>query len=204
MSSRYAVFVDGLDMLDDFDDVPADVSRLARMAINKTVRFARRRGSEEIRKQVAFPARYLTSDDRLETRFASGQVLAGRVVARDRPTSLARFARNMGSSASDTNRRWRSKRSSGARIQVKPGATRIVRRAFAVKLKNNNLGLAIRTNGGPPRAAYKPKALSPNVWLVYGPSVAQVFDTVRGDISDEAADALEAEFLRLVDLKGVI
>lgn len=204
MSSRYAVFVDGLDLLDDLDTVPSDVNRLARMAINKTVRYARRRGSEEIRKQVAFPARYLTSDDRLETRFATGAHLAGRVVARDRPTSLARFVRNAAGSAAATNKRWRSNRSAGARLQVKPGATRVVRRAFAIKLKNNNMGLAIRTNGGPPRAAYKPKALSPNVWLVYGPSVAQVFDTVRDDISDESGDALEVEFMRLLDLKGVV
>lgn len=204
MSANYAVFVEGIDALNDFDEIPKDIARTARMAINKTVRFARTRGSEEIRKQVAFPARYLTSEDRLQTFFATGASLRGRVSVRERPTSLARFVRNAAGSARDTNKKWRGSRSRGAQVQVKPGATRTIRRAFAVNLKNNNLGLAIRTDGGPPDRAYKPKMLSPGVWLVYGPSVAQVFDTVRGDISDEAGDKLQAEFMRLMDLGGAV
>lgn len=204
MSAQYAVFVDGLDMLDDFDEIPAALTRKAVQAINKTVRWGRTRGSKEIREQVAFKARYLTSGDKLETRFATKGHLAGRVVATDRATSLARFVTNASGDARATNRRWRASRSSGAKIQVKPGATRTIRRAFAVNLRGGNIGLAVRTDGGPPRGAYKPKLIFPNVWLLYGPSVAQVFNTVRGDISEDTADYLETEFTRLLSLGDAV
>lgn len=197
MKQNYAFVVEGLSSLDGFADIPADIERAAVRAINKTVPWARTRSAREIRKQVNFPARYLSGQDgRLDiTERARTGNLEGRITARQRPTSLARFVSNR------TRRR-------GIRVTVKPGTARYIKRGFLLPLRGaggdlNNMGLAIRTNGAAPKGAYKPKKIFDNVWLVYGPSVDQVFKTVREDVAEDSADYLEAEFNRLLDLEGV-
>ena len=84
---------------------------------------------------------------------------------------------------------------------VKPGMARMLRRAFVFELKNGNRGLAMRTSGGRPLGAYRPTPLGKNLWLLYGPSVDQVFGGtgVAQEISPELVDYLEHEFHRLLD-----
>lgn len=196
-AQHYAFVVEGLSSLAGIEDIPADIERAAVRAINKTVPWTRTRSAREIRRQTAFPARYLSGEDgRLEiTERARAGSLEGRITARQRATSLARFVTGR------TRRR-------GIRVTVKPGSARYIRRGFLIPLRGaggdlNNTGLAIRTDGSAPKGAYKPKRLFDNVWLVYGPSVDQVFRQVREDVSEDAADYLEVEFNRLLDLEGV-
>jgi hypothetical protein len=151
-----------------------------------------------MRMQVAFSASYLSGQGgRLSiTKRARRGSLESVITGRHRPTSLARFATNA-----------RRSRVPGARVEVKPGLATFLPRAFFVNLRSgntdtkNNVGLAIRLpDGQRPDRAYKPTQLGKNLWLLYGPSIDQVFDDVATDISPGTVDQLEAEFLRLMGL----
>lgn len=175
----------------DVERLDDAVLRAAMRAVNKTADRARTASAREIRNQVNFPAQYLNS--RLTvTQRAKMNNLEAVVTGRDAPTSLARFAKGQ-----------QKPGGYGVRVEVKPGAARFIKTGFLMKLKNNNVGLAIRTEGGPPskkKGAYKPKKLRDNLWLVYGPAVDQVFRTVADDVSEPMADYLSAEFDRLLDV----
>jgi hypothetical protein len=167
-------------------------------SINRTAEKYRTESAREIRTQVNFPASYLApSNGRLTvTKHADSDDLSAVITGRHRPTSLARFA------VSTKNAGQR-----GARVSVQPGLASFLPRAFFVNLRSgntdtkNNVGLAIRLPAGKrPSAAYKPTELAPGLWLLYAPSVDQVFDDVAGDLSPAAAEFLEAEFLRLMGL----
>lgn len=196
----YVVAVDGLSALRDLETLPQAVKRAALQAVNKTIDRGRAESARRIREQVNFPARYLSGQDgRLAvTKRASGDDLEGRITGRFRATSLARFA-----SGSVGSRR-------GVRVEVAPGFAKRSRRMFLVRLRagqeadldtRSNLGLAIRLKPGE-RVEHKHKmvAMGRGLYLLYGPSVNQVFAGVANDISPELAGFLEAEFLRLMEL----
>ena len=64
----------------------------------------------------------------------------------------------------------------------------------------SNLGLALRLRPGESVLNKRQMVqVSGNLYLLYGPSVDQVFRSVAEDIAPEATDILEAEFLRLID-----
>lgn len=179
--------------LDD-TKIAANLSR----AINKTIRRARTAASRAMREQVNFKAGYLSgSAGQLTiTQQASTSDLAAVITGRARATSLGRFARGA-----------RKNGQAGVRVEVSPGSARFLPRAFFVNLRSggdgslNNRGVAIRLpEGVRPNRAYRPKRMGPNLWLLYGPSVDQVFDDVAEDIAPETADYLESEFLRLTDV----
>lgn len=189
--------VEGLnEVINSVEEIPPQVLRLARMAINTTTRKARTLASREMRKQVNFTAGYLSDKGgRLSiSQFAQENQLEARIRGRFRPTSLARFA------GAQTRR--------GVRVSVSPGASRVMGRAFFMRLRagnadidtKSNQGLAIRLKPGE-AIANKRKMLqvAGNLYLLYGPSVDQVFRSVSEEIAPESADMLEAEFLRLMD-----
>jgi hypothetical protein len=199
MSENFAVFVNGLDTLSAFDEVPENIARAARQAINRTVERARAAAAREIRRQVSFPAQYLSGNQgRLATtKKASGTDFEGIVTGRSRPTSLARFT------TGEASRR-------GIKVTVEPGLARYLPKAFFIRLRagsadietRSNLGLAIRLpEGKVPSGAYRPKLIGTGLWLLYGPDVAQVFKTVAEDVSPESLDFLENEFARLLELQ---
>lgn len=197
MAEAYLIAVQS-NLLDGVDLGQRNIARNLARAINSTTRWAKAESSREIREQVKLPARYLSgANGRLQqTKVAQPSDLSAIITGRHRPTSLARFARNA-----------RRSGQTGARVEVSPGSARFMPRAFFIKLRsgadgsNNNLGLAIRLpEGKRPGRAYRPKLVGRNLWLLYGPSVDQVFDDVAEDISPEAADRLEREFLRLTDI----
>ena len=185
----FLVAVENLDITsDDFGFSREKIRKYAMLAINASLQEARKRGADEIRKQVNFPASYFQGDDsrlRIGTR-ARTDSLEGDLIGRARPTSLARFV---------TGRRKK-----GVGVKVNPtGATKPIERGFLMTLRNGNQGLAIRTSKGTrPNKAYKPKQLSEGLWLLYGPSVNQVFNTVRQDIQGPTEDFLALEFQRLL------
>jgi hypothetical protein len=191
---RYGVAVEGIEAFKTVDDLPAQVITAARQAVNKTVDRTRTAAAREIRLQVNFPATYLNpSEGRLAvSQYANGLDLSARIRARQAPTSLARFV--MGAP--------RPLAKGGVNVSVKPGKAVFLPRAFVFPLKNGNLGLAVRTNGPKPSKAFLPKPLGNGLWLLYGPSVDQVFSTVREQIAPDAAVYLEDEFTRLMALNG--
>lgn len=171
-------------------------------AINKAADRGRTMAAKAVKDQVAFPAHYLQPAAKklwVRTRATKAGPFEAIIQGRDRPTSLARFSKQKPLPPGSRHR-------GGVRVTVKPGQTRTIRRAFLITLKNNNIGLAVRTDGEAPPGAYKPKEISPNLWLLYGPSVDQALsaasddDGVYEDITPELLDILNAEFNRQMDL----
>lgn len=199
----YLVMVEGLDILDTMERIPPSIRRAAQAAVNKTTDRARAASAREMRDQINFPARYLTgADGRLtidKSRLKTD--LTGVIRGRARPTSLARFLVGKPKPGKV-----------GVTVEVKPGARRTLPRTFAIRLRSGsasldtqfNLGLAVRTKDGEkPAAAYKPRKVGRNLWLLYGPSVNQVFYSVSEDVAPDQAEFLEAEFRRLITLEGL-
>lgn len=195
----YIFFVEGLEDLGGIDDLKPQIARAAYLAINRTLDHARTLSAREIRKQVNFPASYLEgADSRLKvSQRATASRFEGVITGRQRATSLARFV--VGTA-----------RKSGVNVRVKPTATTHMRRAFLMRLRagnanldtTSNLGLAVRTKDGKkPSAAYLPTPIGKNLWLLYGPSIDQVFRTVREDVSRDTEEFLSNEFNRLLDIK---
>lgn len=184
MLNGYAVFVEGLKDLGNLDDLEEDINNFARESINETVRYGRKLAADQMEKETAFPRGYLTGENGRLTvaRFASNKNLEGVIRGRDRPTSLARFV----TGSKQINKK-------GVRVEVNPGVSKKLDGAFLVKLKNNNLGLAVRSSKAP-KTAYKPKQLGSGLWLLYGPSVDQVFREIRSGLVPELEEYLNNAF----------
>lgn len=150
---------------------------------------------QDINEEVNYPAGYLNQKERLYVRSkALNSRLEVIIAGRDRPTSLARFMLNYA-------------RGKGARIQVKRGG-RVTefKRAFPIRLRAGatqtndsfNLGFAIRVKPGEKVLGKHLQAvkLFQDVYLLYGPSVAQVFGQVAEDDTPLIIDMVDAEFGR--------
>lgn len=210
MADQYVVAIEGLKDLRFLDDMDQNVLTAAKLAVNDATRFALRQSSREIRRQIKFPAHYLSgANGRLKiTRFAKEGDLEAAVGAQRRATSLARFA-------TGNLQVGGGKRAAGVRVEVRPGSARRIKRAFLIKLRSGNsqtdtqfnLGLALRTkNGEKPAGAYKPKSIGKNLWLLYGPSVDAAFINagskgggVAQQLSGDIARELEDEFNRQME-----
>lgn len=195
----YAVAVEGLENLEDLEGLPRQIVLAAQRAINRVTERSRTESARKIRKQVNFPARYLSGENgRLKiTKKATANSLEGVIRGKERPTSLAQF----------TSSKTIGK--AGVRVQVKPGASIEMKKAFLLRLPQGsvltdtqfNMGLAIRLRDGERVLNKKHMVkLAKGLYLLYGPSVNQVFADVAVDQAEESAVLLEREFLRLVDL----
>lgn len=195
MQDAYLVAVEGLSELDDISGLAPKIARYAQMAINTTARDRRSDSAKEIRQQINFPARYLSgSNGRLTvSQKASPRRLEAAITGRDRPTSLARFATSRDPAA--------SRRKGGVSVTVAPGETKFMQGAFLMNLRGGNLGLALRLKPGETiRNKTQVRRVSKGLYLLYGPSVNQVFRGVAEDGAPETADKLQREFLRLLEL----
>lgn len=171
-------------------------------ALNDTAARSRTEASSKVREQVSFPASYLSpSAKRLWVKTkARKNGLQTVIEGRGDPTSLARFTKQKVLPG--------GKRHKGGKINVtvKPGQTRSISRAFLIRLRNGNTGLAVRTNGAAPKGAWKPRSLGKNLWLLYGPSVDQVLSSAKNekgvfdDMTPDMLDYLENEFNRQMEL----
>ena len=199
MNLDLSVTFSGLESLNKFvGEIPATQRRVAALALNKTSERARAASARRMREQINFPGGYLDpGQNRLVVdRKASSTSLETSVLGRTRPTSLARFVVG--------NPQPRSGDEISVAIKTGRGARRLDR-AFMVRLKSgntdtkNNLGLAVRTgNGQKPDNAYKPKQLGNGVYLLYGPSVSQVFKATRYEIEPDTLKFLSDEYDRLL------
>lgn len=180
-----------------------DVSKKAQvLAVNTTARFGYAEASRGIRSEVNLSRAYIgspTSGNRLQvTKLASGNSSEAVITARKRATSLARYA-----DSKSFNRK------SGVRVAVKRGGgSKRIRKGFLVRLKsgasmtedNYNIGLALRLKPGEKvrnkRSMKSFGKSDPNLYLLYAPSIDQVFRSVAGDIELKVSSFLQREFLR--------
>lgn len=204
----YAAFVEGLEGLDDIRQAEPKVRRAAALAINRTTEETRTIAAREILSEVRLPPSYVApSEDRLGIfQKANRTRLQAGIRARGRPTSLARFVVG----------RPQLHRP-GLTVTVQHGRATFLRRAFLVRLRRGagitdtqfNAGLAIRLpRGDRPVGTSRAVELSNGLFLLYGPSIAQVFldNQNRGvarELQDPTARKLQTEFLRLLAVEGL-
>lgn len=184
--------------LTDFLDAAPEVTRkAAALAMNDiTGGKGLTRYKKSIRSQVAFPGGYLEEADKFgQTGFATPGRLETRISARQRATSLARFASGIVGSE-------------GVTVRVKAGRSVRLKRAFMVRLRagsslddsNFNLGLAVRIKPGQTirgkRDTSRMVRLAKDVFLLYGPSVDQVFRNVAETDTPAVLDEMGQEFYR--------
>lgn len=191
------VEVSAIKALSDFIEAAPDTTRnAASLAMNTVIpRGGMKRYKDAMRSQIAFPPGYLDETEKFGvTHFATPTRLEVAITARQRPTSLARFASG-------------ALNGEGATVRVKKGRTTRLARAFMVRLRagtvldndNFNLGLAVRVPGGRFRNkkdASRMVQLAKDVFLLYGPSVDQVFRTVSVTETPFVLNDIEAEFYR--------
>lgn len=172
-----------------FDALPEVAEKAAAMALNDVSgRYAMARLQGQMEAEVNFPNGYLKSRMSVSKKASRGS-LEAIISGRDRPTSLARFA-----AAGLTPKMTRV---GGIRVQVKRGQTVHMRRAFLVRLRNNNIGLAVRLREGDQLAKSSAAVeLGNNVYLLYGPSVDQVMQGVSNDQAPDIANEITNQFLR--------
>ncbi len=210
MADTYVLAIEGLAQLGFLDETARNVIVAAKRAVNDATRYALRQSSREIRRQVNFPAHYLSgTGGRLSiTKFATDNELEGRVGGERRATSLSRFVRGRVSTGGGS-------RAPGVTVEVKPGSAVRLRRAFLIKLRKGsgktdtqfNMGVAIRTKEGQrPTSAYKPKPIGKNLWLLYGPSVDSAFlnlgarGGVARQLTPDILKYMEQEFTRQMEV----
>lgn len=185
---------------------PRATTTSIRVAINQV---AQRTGIRTLRdameEEVAFPKGYLNDARRFGvTQLARDNDLEAKITARSRPTSLARFASGAATIGARTG--------GSLTVRVNPSRRRSLSRAFLIRLRAGegpvtddsfNLGLAIRLRPGEVISnKTKMVPFGGGLYLLYGPSVDQVFRDVALDKSAELADLVAAEFFRQFDLRA--
>ena len=204
MADNWVVVAEGISDLKEFDGLKKHIRLAAARAINKVSRDSRVEIARDILDQINFPAAYVApSKKRLYvSQQATTANLEGRITARTRATSLARFVQGS------------PRGGQGVSLEVTPGRSRFMKRAFLIKLPAGsagvdtkfNMGLAIRLRPG---ETLKNKAtarrMQKNLYLLYGPSVDQVFRANDGsgvatDKAPKIVNELEREFLRLLEI----
>lgn len=178
------------------DALPDAASQAAKFALNDV---AQGPGLAVFRKAVAdsanFPPGYLTDSRLGVTSKATSTRLATTITGRFRATSLARFAQSP------------TVGKTGVRVEVRRGHSVDIKRAFIIRLRAGktltndsfNLGLAIRLKPGEKlrnTVGARPIALDKGLYLLYGPSVDQVFREVGSEEAPQVLKLVETEFYR--------
>lgn len=183
------IVIQGINSFDEIETLDPKIASILRQAVNETTQEGRRRAARSMEKQINFPRGYLTGQaNRLGiAKYATKGDLTAIVRGRDRPTSLARFVQ--GSPKVGVK---------GVNVVVDPGKSEFMPSAFLIKLRNNNIGLAYRTKNGkaPSRGA---KQIGKGLWLLFAPSVDQVFDETREELKPELEQLLRDKFERLFE-----
>lgn len=204
MADNWAVFAEGITELKEFDGAKQSIRLAAARAINKVSRDSRVEIARDILDQINFPASYVApAQKRLYvSQQATTGNLEGRITARTRATSLARFVQGS------------PRAGQGVTLEVTPGRSRFMKRAFLMKLPAGqgnvdskfNMGLAIRLRPGETlQNKATARRMQKGLYLLYGPSVDQVFRARDGsgvatDRAPQIVRELEREFLRLLEI----
>lgn len=191
-----SIIADALkDITEYFEALPEIATKAMVIAVNETARDSEVDFRDEMRKQISFPRNYLRGNRFGVTRKATRGAIEATISARDRPTSLARFAGN----ATPENSRGKALT---LRVKAAGRAVKMVRQdgkpsAFLVRLKNNNVGLAVRLRPGEQLAnSTGAVQLANNLYLLYGPSVDQVFQDVADKGTPEVQRIATQKFFR--------
>lgn len=203
---EYAVFVQGLSELEDIESLSDRIKLKAAQAINKITRDGRSSIAIQMEHEINFPPGYLSPSKKklyVKTQ-ATRSRLESIIAASGSPTSLARFVQG--------NPRPGARGGVTTLVGKKP---KTMRRAFLMRLRAGsgpitderfNLGLAIRLAPGETLANKRfSRRIASGLYLLYGPSVDQVFlgregTGVAAEQAPDLADKLENEFFRLMEL----
>lgn len=141
--------------------------------------------------EIAFPKDYLTGDRLKVKQNAKPGNLEAVIAARQRPTSLARFA-----ASTSLGSRARI----GVRVRLKKsGGETVLKQAWLTRLRNGNIGLAVRVKSAKLAGKYdaiKTWLVPDKVALLYGPSVDQVFRDVSHTQAAPIGRMVTEEFFR--------
>lgn len=182
------------EFLDDYSD---NVNLAASYALNDVVSGNRGLGryKKAIEREVNFPQGYVGGDNFYFAERATPTKLSAELYARQRPTSLARFAASGAVG-----------QKGGVRVRVKKGGREaLFKRGFLVRLRagtalGGNVGLAVRLAPGQTlnkRDTSRMVHLEPNVVLLYGPSIDQILRNEAADTETPAVvDDIASEFFR--------
>lgn len=182
MTISYAVDVDREQLADAislFEFLGGSTEDALRIAINKTAPKVKTAASREIRNQVRLQASYV--GERLEVTRATRKNLSAAIKTPSRGLLLSRFSTD--SQVASDGVRWIRPPlvpKAGINVKVKPsGPVKNMGKAFYVVLTGGFVAIAAREGD-----ARKP------LKIFRGPSLSQVFNTVRDDVTPDAGDEL--------------
>jgi hypothetical protein len=179
-----------------FEFVGGNSADAMRVAINKTTPKVRTASSRAIREQVRLQASYVSQ--RLSIVKATRRTLNGRIRALSRGLLLSRFSTDPVIASEKVGWfrpplvpaqgiRVKVKPSGGARLVTGDAETRGNKPFYLVINKGANVAIAARLNNPGPRGG--------QLKVFSGPSLSQVFNTVRDQVTPSAADIFEGELL---------
>lgn len=159
--------------------IPGALTKAGVKAVNQTAREARKFTAQAVYNDVMLKKSDI--NQRLSVRKASRSHPVARLTAHARPRLLVRYGARVKTRAVKHPRRSKGypefgirpgRKWAGVSVKVKRNeARKLMRKAFLLVLRNNNIGLAVRT--GPGRGDHEVK---------HGPSVAQVVGWDDGGI----------------------
>lgn len=189
------VIAEGLDIMKKFVELaPERSKKAAALALNQ---IAGHQGLTLLRRatqdEINFPAGYVNAERLYLSRRATDSSLEVRIAGRDQATSLARFA------AAGTAIRGKD----GVKVSVHRGKTANLKKSFLTRLNSGNIGLAVRVPYGQILAhttgAVEIKSArtgTSQLYLLYGPSIDQVFREVSEEKVGTVLEMISSEFVR--------
>lgn len=198
-----AFTVEGADssLLSDYlrTEFPTAIKRASSIAVNDTARYALKVGEEQMLKEVRFPAGYLDEPERFWiSQYAREDLVEAKVTGRARGTSLKRFALGDPTPAST---RGVGGKGPGVTVEIAPGRVKTISSAFVIALKNGNFGVAVKVKNGSiqgfiKKHSFSSAQLANSFYILYGPSVDQVFRSVAQKVAPLVSAELSSEFSR--------
>ncbi len=198
-----SVHVTGLENLDFINKFDKGIERNMSRAVNRAARDGRALAARLIRNEINFPFRFTgQANGRLAiVQQATATQPTAVIRAKARPASLARFTKG------------KPRPGKSIQIEVTPGKARFSRHLFLIKLRAGNaaidtrynMGLAIRLGKGETlKNKRSVRGVMKNLYMLYGPSEAQVFlhddGGVATEIAPEIQHNMQNEFFRLMEL----
>lgn len=167
---------------------PEIATRAAAFAINDTARSERTAAKRRMQADAAAPLSTFEGRNFRIDRFASPGNLEAVIRAERRPLGLTTFL------TSRTAKRKGAGR--GLEVQIKRGGPKtVLEGSFLLPLRNGGRAVALRTKGAI-RNSRAAQEIRPNLYLLSGPSVNQMFGVIAPERVKPGGDLLRRNFLR--------
>lgn len=177
------------DAISLFEFVGGNTTDAVRIAINKSAPKVRTKASSAIRTQVRLTASYVK--DKLTITRATRLNLSGAIQTPSRGLLLSKFSTDTQVASDKIS--WLippEVPSRGIKVKVKPvGTPKPLGKDYFYMVLPNSRALAIT------RRRETPGPKGGMIDVLYGPSISQVFNTVRDDVLPEASDIYQAQLL---------